>query len=200
MTTTTHDEPPNILIGPPTPGRNGDWITGPNGQRIYPFDLRLEDFDIRWIARGLSGERRWRGFTRDPYYVSQHAVLVSLTCDPEDSLWGLCHDNFEAIGGDVPSPMKRSPLYAGYREIEATFTRWTCNCLGLPHIMPASVKRADKLLGATEARDLFDVLDPEWAERLKSAEMLEDKIEAWGSWKAEWMFLERFHELTGGKH
>lgn len=186
-------------IGPRDPSRHGDWIQATRGRRFWPLDVRPGDLDIDDLALVLSREPRWCGLTRmdmPAYCTAQHSVLVSLHCEPEDSLWGLLHEWDEFIFHDLPGPLKHSPEMAGYRAAQRKLMAAACEQFGLPLEMPASVKRADTMLLATEARDLFDQLDPEWEERfVKGTPKLSGRIVPWTATKARRAFLARYREL-----
>jgi hypothetical protein len=63
---------------------------------------------------------------------------------------------------------------------------------GLVGKEPPSVKRADKQLLYTEARDLMSPLHPDW---VNAVDPLPWKIEAWDQKKSKAEFLKRFYEL-----
>lgn len=135
--------------------RGGDWGCTFTGRQYWPADPRPDDIDPRDIAHSLAYQCRFGGHCRTFYSVAQHSVLVSYACDPKDALWGLLHDASEAYLVDIPRPAKRSPGMEGYLILEARMMAAICDAIGLPHEMPPSVRRADEVLLATEARDLM---------------------------------------------
>lgn len=126
--------------------------------------------------------------------VAQHSVLVSYICDSEDALWGLLHDASEAYLVDVPRPLKRSGKFQAYIDFETVMQEAVCRRFALPFEEPPTVKWADKILLATEARDLMSPLHSDWEQ---SIEPLPFKIEPWDHNKAKDMFMKRFFELSG---
>lgn len=94
-------------------------ITTASGRTIDLFSPSTADIDIHDIAEHLSKLCRFTGACRPFWSVAQHSLLVSRLCHPDAALAGLLHDASEAYLGDVSSPLKHSPMMAGYRELEA---------------------------------------------------------------------------------
>lgn len=175
--------------------RDAAWIQTHSGRRFNPIKPNPDAIVIQDIAHALSMQCRFSGHCREFYSVAQHCVLVSYICDHKDALWGLMHDATEAYLVDVPRPLKRSGKLEGYIEIEAVMTEAVCRRFALPFVEPPSVKKADTILLATEARDLMSPLHSDWQQPV---EPLPFKIEAWDHNKAKDMFMKRFFELTTG--
>jgi len=173
--------------------RKGDWIQTFSGKRFYPLDPRAEEIDIVDIVHALSNQCRFSGHCTQFYSVGQHCVLVSLLCDPTDALWGLLHDASEAFLVDIPSPLKRMPEFAGYRDAEKQLMNVICDVFGLLHDEPLSVKIADKRILATEARDLTVTEGRGWS---TIEEPYEFNITPWTPEYARIKFFSRLHELT----
>lgn len=173
---------------------NADWIQTYSGRRFNPLNPYPDAIVIQDIAHSLSMLCRFTGHCKKFYSVAQHSVLVSYICDEKDAMWGLLHDASEAYLTDVPRPLKRSGKFDVYKEFEAKMQKAICTRFSLPEIEPPSVKRADTLLLATEARDLMSPLHPDWRNMV---EPLPFKIEAWDPSKAKDMFMKRFFELFG---
>lgn len=172
----------------------GAWIQTHSGRRFNPLDPNPEAIVIQDIAHPLSMQCRFSGHCKKFYSVAQHSVLVSYICDSQDALWGLLHDASEAYLVDVPRPVKRSGKFEAYREFENNMQKAICKRFGLPVKEPPSVKKADTILLATEARDLMSPLHSDWRQ---PTDPLPFKIEAWDQQYAKDMFMKRFFEVTG---
>ena len=171
---------------------NADWIQTYSGRRFNPLNPYPDAIVIQDIAHALSMMCRFTGHCKKFYSVAQHSVLVSYICDSEDALWGLLHDASEAYLTDVPRPLKRSGQFEVYKKFEAQMQKAICTRFDLPLEEPPSVKKADTLLLATEARDLMSPLHPDWRNMV---DPLPFKIEPWEHDKAKDMFMKRFFEL-----
>lgn len=184
--------------------RCGDWMQTASGRRFYPLDPRPEEVHLEDIAAALSRLCRFGGHCRAFYSIAQHSVLVSLACAPEDALAGLLHDAAEAYVGDMIRPLKRHPNLRAYCNIEeeiraAIWWRFRLGRAGAPwedrFALPASVKHADEVLLATEARDLMGHGCMETWTTWKLAEPLPRPIVPWGPEEARDRFLVRFAAL-----
>lgn len=170
------------------------WIQTFSGRRFNPTKPVVDAIVIQDIAHSLSMQCRFTGHVRRFYSIAQHCVLVSYLCDADDRRWGLLHDGDETYIPDLSSPLKHSGKFDNYREYGKQLQIAICKRFGLPEKEPRSVKLADKLLLATEARDLMSPLHPDWKQPM---EPLPFKIEPWSPDKAEDMFMKRFYELWG---
>ncbi len=184
--------------------RQGDWMQTATGRQFWPLDPHPDEIDIEDIARALSHQCRFAGHTRAFYSVAQHSVHVSEACDPNDALWGLLHDASEAYLVDIPRPIKRQPFMEQYREYEHLLMEAIAQAFGLPWhnyfntvFMPESVKRADEVLLATEARDLMGNHCLERWSSIRDVNPLPLAIRCWSSDHAYRAFLARYDELTG---
>jgi 5'-deoxynucleotidase YfbR-like HD superfamily hydrolase len=174
----------------------GAWIQTFSGRKVYPLDPNPDSIVIQDIAHSLAHQCRFTGHTSSFYSIAQHCVLVSYLCDYKDQMYGLLHDGSEYALVDIPSPLKRSPEFAFYREIEKKVQRIIYDRFELFGEEPESVKRADQMLLATEARDLMSPLHSDWRSLQKP---LPFKIEALAPADAEKLFLDRFNELFNVK-
>lgn len=115
------------------------------GQQVDPLNPDPATIVIADIAHALACVNRFTGHLKIPVSVAQHSISVSLLCDPEDALQGLLHDASEAYICDVASPVKHSPVMAGYREAEDRLQRVIYAKFGCPVEMTPSVCNADRL-------------------------------------------------------
>ncbi len=116
------------------------------GRTIALLAPRGAEIAIEDIACALSRQCRFVGHTAFHYSVAQHSVLASHLVPPEAALWALLHDASEAYLGDVSSPLKRTPLLAQYRALEALWERTIFHRFGLSGDVPACVHEADAQL------------------------------------------------------
>lgn len=127
--------------------------------------------------------------------VAQHSVGVSYLCSPENQLWGLLHDASEYVLNDVSNPLKRSGRMGDYCSIEKKWSAAICRKFKLPEGEPEEIKKADLIMLATEARDLYPTgRHPEF---YLAYDALSTKIEWLDPHQAEKLFLDRFKELIG---
>jgi uncharacterized protein len=169
-----------------------DWIQTYSGKRFTPTAPIPGAIVIQDIAHSLSMQCRFTGHVERFYSVAQHSVMVSYICDMKDAKWGLLHDASEAYLIDVPRPLKRSGNFDAYLDYEKTMQKAVCQRFFLSEEEPESVKRADKILLATEARDLMGPLHPDWHVDDKP---LAFTIEPASPQEAKIMFMKRFCEL-----
>ncbi len=131
-----------------------DWMCSASGLRLFPDEPDPATISIEDMAHALSLVNRYGGHTYAPYSVAQHSVYVSRLCHPQDAPWGLLHDGPEYVLGDVASPVKR--LISGYADLERAHMAAIAKRFRLPGVsIPESVKHADRVMLATEGRDLL---------------------------------------------
>lgn len=176
------------------PEANEPWIQTYSGRKFNPLRPYPDAIVIQDIAHSLSMQCRFSGHVKKFYSVAQHCVLVSYICDSADALWGLLHDASEAYLVDIPAPLKHSGKFEAYREAEKVMMSAICQRFGLSQTEPNSVKKADKVLLATEARDLMGPLHPEWRQPEDPLPFLVDPLP---QQEAKNMFMKRFFRLTG---
>src|SRR5690606_34198634 len=87
--------------------------------------------------------------------VAQHSVYVSQFCSKEYAAYGLLHDGSEAYLGDIPTPIKNSEYFSGYREIENKLQSLIYKKFNLNTEEPSFVKTVDRNILATEFATLF---------------------------------------------
>jgi uncharacterized protein len=93
-----------------------------SGKIIDPFNLKMDDIDIRDIAHSLSMMPRFAGHTQTFYSVAMHSIRCCVLAvqageKPEKILLELLlHDAAEAYIMDMPSPIKHR--IDGYEHLE----------------------------------------------------------------------------------
>jgi uncharacterized protein len=162
------------------------------GGEVCTLDPDIGSIWMSDIAHSLSCLCRFNGHCREFYSVAQHCVLVSQHVPGWAAKWGLLHDASEAYLADVPTPLKRH--LAGYSELEVEVMSRVATRFGLGWPQPASVTHWDRVLLATEARDLMRNAQG-WPE-LVGVEPLRISIEPVLPLEAETMFLSRWNELN----
>lgn len=91
---------------------------------VDPWHLQPDDVNFYDIAQALSLTNRFMGQTASPFSVAAHSLWVLkaveriLPGDLDTQLAALLHDASEAYLCDIPSPLKRRPEFAAYREAE----------------------------------------------------------------------------------
>lgn len=148
---------------------NRGWIQVRSGGRFYPFAPRAEDVHVEDIAHALAHQCRFAGHCSSFYSVAEHSVRVAdAVADAGgrniECLWGLLHDASEAYLTDILRPLKHTVAFDGYRAAEQNVMLCIARALDLPLPMPSVVDHFDKVLLATEARDLMPQREAaEWA-------------------------------------
>lgn len=177
------------------------------GRLVTPLALRIEDFDIRDMARGLSNMCRYSGQS-EFYSVAEHTVRVSESAQVrswsaggpgctgiasvENARYGFAHDLEETYLPDLPAPLKVLPEFAFYREAGHRASDLIHRWLGLdPDDKPAIINTIDKGIIGSEARSLFAVRHPNWI--LPDGAKVRDM--GWSPVRARKAFLQRFAAL-----
>lgn len=149
--------------------RQGQWMQTFTNRQFWPMDPRADEVFLEDVAHALALMNRFAGHTRVPYSVGEHSLRVSdevfiRTGDMLLALCGLLHDGSEAYCVDVPTPLK--PYLTGYKEIEAKVMEAIRERFNLPSEFwhHPEVKRADRVLLLTEARDLLGRPPAAWGE------------------------------------
>jgi 5'-deoxynucleotidase YfbR-like HD superfamily hydrolase len=163
-----------------------------SGRSINLLDPQPELIDLKDIAHALAYLCRFNGHTRSFYSVADHSIRVAEQLPAPLRLAGLLHDATEAYLGDVIQPLKG--LLPGYTVLEESMWQAIAKRFDLPLMLPAAVKFADRVLLATERRDLivrsscWDVCD--------GIEPLVDTIHPLTPEEAEDIFLRLFDRYT----
>jgi len=185
-----------------------------SGKFIEPLNPKWEDLDVIDIAHGLSNICRYGGQSSEFYSVAQHSVYVSYNCG-EDALNGLLHDGSEAYLGDVPRPIKHTPQYSFYRDVEEVLQTmifqkfgedgeytWTTGGMCSCDYETKAVKNADNQVLLVEQQHLFakpfgrEGLKLAWSDMKYQNAPLLDCFKPWTPRIAEQRFMDRFRELT----
>jgi uncharacterized protein len=173
---------------------DSNWIATYKGRQFWPLNPRIEDLDIEDIARALSNLCRFTGHTRHHYSVAQHCYLASQWCPPNIAGWCLLHDAAEAYLNDIAKPVKRFfPLLV---EAENATLELIAEKYGLEWPMPADVHVVDRIMLATERRDVMNSCGHRW-NAVEGVQPYPEVIEAVPQQSAEALFLHRFGELFG---
>jgi hypothetical protein len=151
-----------------------------SGIKIDLLDPKEEAICVLDIATGLAHAGRFVGQTDHFISVAEHSILGAayrvvqlMETEPTDNplsretgnawdKWAeslmvdaqafLLHDATEAYLCDLPSPLKHSPLLAGYRLIEDVLGRTINSALAVPFPPALWVKELDRSLGAEDVR------------------------------------------------
>lgn len=165
-----------------------------SGRRFSPLRPRASDVEIVDIAHALSNLCRFAGHTRVFYSVAEHSVRVARIVPEELRLQALLHDAAEAYIVDMPGPIKHA--FVGYHEVEVALLHAIGERFGVSlHPMAPEIQRADRILLATEGRDLLHhPADGEW---FSGAERLDESIMPMLPVDAEVAFLGEFWRSYG---
>lgn len=166
-----------------------------SGEPFYPLDPIPDEVRIEDIAHALANICRFGGHCKFFYSVAQHSLKVSRIVPHGLELQALLHDGAEAFLGDMVKPFKN--MMPEFEKAEADVFSVIAGKFGIPKELSPEVKIADRILLATEARDLMRVDHPCWGKWLKGVAPLSDIIRPLSPHIAEAAFIERFNELTG---
>jgi uncharacterized protein len=119
----------------------------------FSYDHPGEGITLNAIARGLANTCRFAGQCSRFYSVAEHSVWVSRIVPEEHALAGLFHDAAEAFICDMPKPLKE--MLPDYKAVEARIEAVVFAALGLDAKLPSEVKHADRVMLATEQRQIM---------------------------------------------
>ncbi len=152
----------------------GPWQQLSDGRAFYIGDPRVEEVDVRTIARALSRQTRYNGNTAPnvPFYsVAQHCVMVARWMREDNWLLhrqyaGLHHEAAEAYIGDIISQVKR--LCPEIKVLETKVEAVVFKALGvnMTESTHRIVKEYDFVALATEVRDILppNISDQTWGD------------------------------------
>lgn len=140
--------------------RAGKIRVHPSGRYVNPLDMQPEDISIHDIAHHLAGINRYTGGTPVPYNVAQHSVLVSRQhFDRDLRLAGLLHDAAEYVLNDIASPVKHSPVMAGYVAAMDRLDAMIFEVFGLDPGLMKAIKPADDTVFQMETASFWGSID-----------------------------------------
>lgn len=166
----------------------------------FDFDSpETSDLTIEDVAWGLAFTCRFSGQCvsqitgrRVFYSVAEHCVRMSFIVSILLAYDALMHELGEATCGDMTKPLK--VLCPEFSRIENRCQKAGQGQFGVTMRDPAAIKVADRIMLATEQRDLMPCRGEKWT-WTKGAEPLPDRIVPWTAEFAANAFLERYHEL-----
>ena len=107
------------------------------------------------IARSLSRINRWNGNTTRPYSVAEHSIRVASLVAPRLRLAALLHDAAETFIGDWPYPIRQHQPAPVFEGLDGKISLWLYTAAGIrDHIGDPDIAHADRVMAATEYRDL----------------------------------------------
>lgn len=162
------------------------------------FDFEAPDpshFTLHAIATGLANTCRFGGQCWPFYSVAEHSIWVSHIVPKELALHALFHDAAEAFIVDMPKPLK--VMLPDYRALEKRIEAVLFPALDLPIEMPPDIKHADRMMLATEQRQLMKNRDDwQWTSGVQPAEI---KLECLSPLSAYTQFMARARQLNFGE-
>ena len=171
-----------------------------SGKKFDLINVDIDKIDIVDIANSLSKQCRFNGHIKEFYSVAQHCCHVSDLLPAQYRLDGLLHDAAEAYVTDLPSPIKHMDGMDFFVEIEDNIERAIFEKYSVEYTLPTTVKRADGIMLATEARDLLgSPNDESWNWTKEYPEPVKWNIKSWSIERSKLEFLYRFESLIGDK-
>lgn len=169
------------------------------------FDILEPDpskIGLETIAVSLARTARFKGHTKGPvdviYNNAQHSCLVAyIVQEPELKLPALLHDAHEVYSGfgDVATPAKQlNPFVKDYiNSVHQNIDKAIASKFGFDPMLFAhpSIKRADKIVTATERRDVMGKCERPYDNGEKPID--EDKIIIFDAKHSYRMFLEAYN-------
>lgn len=169
-----------------------------SGELFDPFNPDMEKIRIVDIAHALSNQPRFAGHTQVFYSVAEHCINVARRVDRKFALAALLHDASEAYLLDIPSPLKRSPVFELYRSYERTLQSMIYINFGVDPIEAPEVKQADIDIGIAEANRYMRPLNLNWLiSRMDDPNR--GRYRPMSPSVAKEFFLEMFHTYEGGR-
>lgn len=176
------------------------------GRMVPILTMEPHHVDLYDIAHALSMKCRFGGHSKTFYSVAEHSVRVLDLCEdwcatPIEQFHAIFHDATEAYIPDFAQPTKWAahfivdtrgePEVVSARRLEdriyATIVDKFNGYPANPEL-PQQVKRADRVLAVTEARDLMNVTPGTWK---GWPPPIDERITPWPQERARQLFLER---------
>ena len=188
------------------------WIITRSGRKFDLLDPKPQDVVLSDIAHALAHQCRFAGHTRTFYSVAYHSYLASYAVGKMPGLVvgeerrlieleALLHDAHEAYCGDISAPL-RNALADRTSELESIIKRIDEVIrlkFHLPNIPSPRVAEADRVMLATERRDVLAAAhNVEWPS-LRGVRPLDRPIKPMTSERSEVLFYRRYFELTGDR-
>jgi hypothetical protein len=175
--------------------------------RAFNFaDVRPEMISIKDMAHSLAHLCRYTGHSPHHYSIAEHSIRVALEVPKQYRLEALLHDGSEYVLGDVSSPLKQMPEFAGYRVVEnrvqnAIYERFGIRATEESHTI---IKAADYDLLAVEAAEFYgNNYIGNWGDTIKhgkelSSGRMKGKFAMfYDPYKARELFLQTFQDFGG---
>ena len=156
-----------------------------------------DDIDPRDIAHSLAHLCRFNGHTKTFYSVAQHSCLVADLVPPEHRLSALLHNAAEAYIGHMIEPLKQCVMF--YRDLERLHWARICKRFDIDPQLPESVRNADRIVTATERRDLVKNAGPACNSTTHSAPMAQT-IQPWRIQKARDIYFQQLMDQLAIDH
>jgi hypothetical protein len=164
------------------------------------FDVLAPDenqIDPRDIAHVLSHICRHGGHTRTFYSIAQHSCIVADLAPDEHKLAALLRYATQAYFGEMVWPLKH--VMPMYENVEHNIWLSICKRFWLDPVMPDSVHHIDKIVTATEYRDLMPSTSAT-LDHLKGIEPLKGTLRPWGIQEARDNYFQRLMDQLGSDH
>lgn len=120
-----------------------DCIRTYTGKDINIFFPEREMFCVEDVAWSLSKEQRFGNMLSRKYSVAQHSIICADLAPQEHKFTALMHDSPEFILRDFPTPIKKHAIFAEYRKLEDSLSRFMAEHFGFQYPLPECVVEID---------------------------------------------------------
>ena len=175
------------------------WIQTYSGKKLYYFNPTEYMIDENDIFLALPKICRFNGQSHFFYSVAEHSIQCTKLVKPENRLYALLHDSPEIYCADLCTPIKI--FLPQYQKIENKILKVIAKKYNfdIGKLAHDDINRADKIMLATEARDLFPHLKLNWSNS-KIYKPLKQKIKPREINDVREEFKQLFYELTNGTY